>query len=172
MEKPIYKYATVWGILGGTALSFIYLKTLGKDKNLSLVKTLLIGAGVGAGVGLLVDNMGSSVEDIDEETLIDENYLRALAKTLNNPLAETELETYLLAVDKSNLSDEDERKIYRVLNGLLLAKKDNKWDEGANIQTKKQILMGYGVAESDFKIFEQIIINKLTNLVTDLLEKN
>lgn len=172
MNKPIYKYATLWGVLGGTALSFLYLKTLGKDKNLSLIKTLLIGGGIGAGVGLLIDNMQPSIEDVEEASLLDENYLRALAKTLQEPLTETELETYLLAVDKADLPQEQEQKVYRVLRGLLLAKKDKKWDEKATLQTKKQILMNYDVAESDFKVFESIVINKMTNLVTDLLDKN
>ena len=58
MNKPIYKYATVWGILGGTALAYLYLKTIGKNKNIlpiiqtDTLKALLIGGGVGLGIGL------------------------------------------------------------------------------------------------------------------------
>lgn len=174
MKKSFYNYSTFWGLLGGGALAFIYLKTLGKDKNLNLMKTLLIGAGIGTGVGLFIDILPSKKDNQNAEgdnQLLTPDILRALAKELNDPVTETELETYLLAVDKGNLSQIDQQRVYRVIRGLLSAKKDNKWDENATMQVKKEILRNYKVTDQDFLVFQDIIVNKLSDLITNLINR-
>ena len=165
MEKPIYKYVTVWGILGGTALAFLYLKTLGKDKNLALAKTLLIGGAIGGGVGLGFDlAVNRKPKPVTEEDL------KEMAKPLGKDV-ESELDNYLLLMKKAKLSDIDNQRVLNVIKGFLLAKKDKKWDESANIQVKKQILMSYGVTSDDFQVFEDVIIKGVVNALSGLLSK-
>lgn len=161
---------TLIGVVGGGALAYLYLKTLGKDKNLNMITTLLIGAGVGGGIGFLASGVTSFRKgDKDEESnLITEEQLRELARSLNDPSELTQLETYLLATRKSDLTDADEQKVFRVIKGVLLAKKDNKWDENASMQIKKQILLNYGVTSDDFDVFQTFIVNKLSDIITDI----
>lgn len=165
MDKPIYKYATLWGVLGGTALAFIYLKTLGKDKNLTLMKTLLIGGGIGAGIGLGIDlSVNRKPKFVTEEDL------KGLAKSVGTD-AETQLNSYLSLVKLAKLDEPDTQKVFNVIKGEFLAKKDNKWDAQADIATKKQILSNYGVSDDDFKLFEAVIIKGLTNIIVGAFGK-
>ena len=164
MEKAIYKYATVWGALGGTALAFIFIKTLGKDKNLALTKTLLIGGGIGVGIGTIIDliNMKSNV--------VTEVSLNKLAKSIGAD-AELQLSNYLTVIKNAKLLPSDYQKGLNVLNGIFLAKKDNKWNEGADLQTKKMILMSYNVKPEDFKVFQSVVVNELAEIITDIFKR-
>ena len=56
MTQPINKNIII-GVLGGTALAFIYLM-VGGNKDASFGKTLLLGAGIGGGIGFLTEKMG------------------------------------------------------------------------------------------------------------------
>jgi hypothetical protein len=165
MDKPIYKYATLWGVLGGTALAFLYLKTLGKDKNLALTKTLLIGGAIGGGLGLGIDlSISRKPKAITEESL------RALAKSISTD-AESQVDNYLLLMKKAKQSDADNQRIMNVINGQLLAMKDNKWDAKADIKTKKAILLTYGVTEQDFGVFQDIIVKGLADILSGIFPK-
>lgn len=166
MEKLIYKYATVWGILGGTALAFLYIKTIGKGKNLPLTKTLLIGGAIGGGLGLGIDlSVSKKPKPITEESL------RALAKSISTD-AESQLDGYLSLMKKANQSEADNQRIMNVINGQLLAMKDNKWDEKADLKTKKGILFSYGVTEQDFGVFNDIIVKSLADILSGVFPKN
>lgn len=165
MDKPIYKYATIWGVLGGTALAFIYLKTLGKDKNLALAKTLLIGGGIGGGIGLGIDLSTSS-----KPKLITESDLKILAESISKDEV-NQVDNYLFALSKANLSESDNQRVYKVIKGVLLAKKDNKWDEKADIQNKKKILSNYGVTSNDFNVFQDVITKSITDVLLGALSK-
>lgn len=161
MGKPFYKYATYWGVIGGTALAYLYIKTLGKDKNLSLTKTLLMGAGIGGGAGILADLViGNKPKQITEQSLKD------LAKSID-PETVSQVDNYLFILSKAKLSEKDNQRVMNVINGVLLAKKDKKWDEKAEISNKKAILLNYGVTEEDFKVFQDVIVNSLANIITD-----
>ena len=165
-EKPFYKYASYWGVVGGTALAFLYLKTLGKDKNLSLAKTLLIGAGVGGGIGLITDMaIGKKPKAITRESV------KELSKSIDSDSV-SQVDNYLFILDKAKLSEQDNQRILNVINGVLLAKKDKKWDEKADINNKKAILLTYGVTEQDFKVFQDVIVNSLANIITDVFNVN
>ena len=54
---------------------------------------------------------------------------------------------------------------------VLLAKKDKKWDEFANMKTKKNILLGYNVSEYDFNVFQDVMVNKLADIISDVINK-
>lgn len=166
MNKPIYKYATVWAILGGTALAYLYLKTIGKDKKLELAKTLLIGGGIGLGIGLGIDlSKREPVKPITEDELINK------AKQVDSN-TEDELKSYLSALNNSDdLSDSKKQKFYNVLIAFIKAKKDGKWDTKGNIKNKKDVLVSYGVSESDVNLFEDVLKNNLTNFASVIIPK-
>jgi len=167
MNKPIYKYATVWGIVCGTALAYVYLKTLGKDKGLELTKTLLIGGGIGLGLGLGIDlSKGKSVsKNITEDELI------SMAQKVDAN-TEDELKSYLSALNNTiDIDDYKKQKFYHVLVGFINAKKDGKWDTKGNIKTKKEVLLNYGIKESDVDVFEDILKNNLTNFASNIIPK-
>lgn len=164
MKKPIFKYASVWGILGGTALAYLYLKTLGKDKNLSISKTLLIGGSIGAGLGLGIDlTTGSSKKPITEQELLDR------AKSIGGD-TELELNSYLSSVKSANLSEWDTQKVLNVLKVFLSAKEDGKWDNKGDIETKKKVLLSYGLSQGDVNVFENTLKNHLTNSISDMIK--
>jgi len=163
MNKNLFP---IYGILAGLGLSYLYLKTLGKNKNLNLTNTLLIGGGIGAGVGSLATLMSSSNKD--ENKIPTKESLLNLANETNSL---NEVQNYLDIIDKSNVSDKDTQRIYNVINGVLLAKKDKKWDESADIKTKKNILLGYNVSEYDFNVFQDIVVNRLADLITNIINK-
>ena len=166
MKKPIHKYTTVWTILGGTALAYLYYKTLGKNKGLDLTKTLLIGGGVGLGLGLGIDlSKREPVKPITEDELIDKT------KQVDSN-TEDELKSYLSALNNSDdLSDSKKHKFYNVLIAFIKAKKDGKWDTKGNIKNKKDVLVSYGVSESDVNLFEDILKNNLTNFASVIIPK-
>jgi hypothetical protein len=154
----------IYGILAGLGLSYLYIKTLGKNKNLDLTKTLLIGGGIGAGLGSL-GLIGLSIKN--KEKVIDTQYLKDLSKDVNSEL---EVDNYLRIIDLAKLSDADKERVFKVINGVLLAKKDKKWDENADIKTKKSILLNYKVSEFDFKVFYDVIINRLADILTNIVK--
>jgi hypothetical protein len=161
MNKNLFP---IYGILAGLGLSYLYIKTLGKDKNLNLVNTLLIGGGIGAGLGsaaTLISNMKKQESKITEESIL------SLAGDVNSI---DEVKNYLLIIDKAKLSEQDKERVLRVINGVLLAKKDKKWDENADIKVKKNILLGYKVSEYDFNVFQDVIINRLADLLANIIK--
>ena len=166
MNKNLFP---IYGLIGGVGLSYLYIKTLGKDKNLNLTNNLLIGAGIGAGIGSLITLMSnSSTEEKKEPKIITEQSLKDLADETNSAL---ELQNYLSLMERAKVGDKDKQRIFNVINGVLLAKKDKKWDEFADIKTKKNILLGYNVAEYDFNVFQDVMVNKLADIITDVLNK-
>jgi len=170
MEKPFYKYNSYWLALAGLGLGYVYVKFLAKDKNLSLAKSLLLGGAVGGGIGIALDLINKNGAEEVKKNVTKES-LNELAKSIS-PEAEDELSNYLLLLDKAKLNEFDNQKGYNVLNGFLLAKKDNKWDSNADIQGMKKTLISYGVTEDDFKIFQAILVNSLANAITNIFSKN
>jgi hypothetical protein len=170
MKKQFYNYNSYWYALAGLGLAYVYLKTLGKDKNLSLGKSLLIGGVVGGGIGLGIDLMKNKKEAVVEVKKNTEQSLTQLAKSISSD-AEAELSNYLFLLNKANLSDAEKEKGYNVLNGFLLAKKDNKWDSKADVQGMKKILLSYGVTEDDFKIFQTILVSSLATAITNIFSR-
>jgi 4-hydroxy-tetrahydrodipicolinate reductase len=148
----------------GTALMLANAVAKGKNKNLDLTKTLLIGGGIGAGLGSL-GLIGLSIKN--KEKVIDAQYLKDLSKDVNSEL---EVDNYLRIIDLAKLSDADKERVFKVINGVLLAKKDKKWDENADIKTKKAILLNYKVSEFDFKVFYDVIINRLADILTNIVK--
>lgn len=167
MNKNLFP---IYGIIAGVGLSYLYIKTLGKDKNLNLTNNLLIGAGIGAGVGSLITLLSnsSSNEEKQQPKLVTEQSLKDLAEETNSSL---ELQNYLSLIERAKVGDKDKQRIFNVINGVLLAKKDKKWDEFADIKTKKNILLGYNVAPYDFQVFQDVMVNKLADIITDVLNK-
>jgi gas vesicle protein len=153
----------IYGILAGVGLSFVYLKTLGKEKNLDLIKTLLIGGGIGAGLGSISLLLSQEPKAINEESL------RKKAKDLGSDV-EKEIENYLFLIKKANLSEKDNQRVYNVINGLLLAKKDKKWDEKADILAKKKLLLSYGVKEEDFNVFQDFLVKNIADVLSNLFK--
>jgi hypothetical protein len=169
MEKPFYKYNSYWLALAGLGLGYVYVKFLAKDKNLPLGKSLLIGGLIGGSLGLGIDLMTTDKKEVTN-TEITEESLNQLAKSIS-PDAENELSNYLFLLKEANLPQADNKKGYNVLNGFLLAKRDNKWDSQADIQGMKKILLSYGVNEDDFKVFQTILVNSLANVITNIFSK-
>ena len=170
MEKPFYKYNSYWLALAGLGLGYVYVKFLAKDKNLALGKSLLIGGLIGGTLGLGIDLMTTDKKE-EFTTEITEESLNKLAKSISLD-AENELSNYLFLLKEAKLPQTDNKKGYNVLNGFLLAKKDNKWDSNADIQGMKKTLISYGVSEDDFKIFQAILVNSLANAITNIFSKN
>lgn len=166
MNKNLFP---IYGIIAGLGLSYLYIKTLGKDKNLNLTNNLIIGAGIGAGVGSLITLLSnSSSAEEKQPKLVTEQSLKDLAEETNSTL---ELNNYLDIIERAKVGDKDKQRIFNVINGVLLAKKDKKWDEFADIKTKKNILLGYNVAPYDFQVFQDVMVNKLADIITDVLNK-
>lgn len=164
MNKPIFKYASVWGILGGTALAYLYLKTLGKDKNLDLYKTLLIGGSIGAGLGLGIDLTTSAPKKpITEQELLDK------AKSIGGD-TESELNSFLSSVKSGNLSESETQRIFNVIKVFLSVRKDGKWDSKGDIETKKKVLISYGASKDDVNLFEKTLKNHLTNSISNIMQ--
>jgi hypothetical protein len=162
MQKPIYKYATIWGILGGTALAYIYLLTLGKNKN-SLQKTLLIGGGIGLGLGLGID-LSKPKNPITEDDL------KKIASELNEA-TQNELDSYLVAIKNTDISDDRKQRMFNLLKAFLSASKNNKWDNKGIIDVKKQVLISYGVPKSDVESFEKILKENLSISVSKIINE-
>jgi len=164
MKKPIYKYATIWGIIGGTALAFIYIKTLGKGKGISLDKALLIGGSIGAGLGLGIDLINRKpTTPISEQELVD------LAKSIGGD-SESELDSYLSSVRSANLSDSNIQRLLALIKVFLTAKKNGEWDSKGDIETKKKVLISNGVSKDDVDLFEITLKNHLTNVVSNMMK--
>jgi hypothetical protein len=169
MNKAFYKYNSYWLALAGVGVAYLYVKVLAKDKNLSIGKSLLIGGLLGGGIGFGIDLMTTDKkEEVSPE--ITEESLNQLAKSISLD-AENELSNYLFLLKEANLPEADNKKGYNVLNGFLLAKRDNKWDSQADIQGMKKVLLSYGVTEDDFKIFQAILVNSLANAITNIFSK-
>ena len=148
-----------YGAIVGAGLAYIYILTLGKGKNLKLINVLGIGAGAGAVIGAVAGSMRSGDKTITEESL------RAKAKSIN-PDTEAEVDSYLLIINKAkSLTEQDKQRIYKVIDAVLSAKKDGKWDEKADLESKKQILMTYGITDEDFKVFTDVVIKGLSDLI-------
>jgi hypothetical protein len=169
MEKAFYKYNSYWLALAGLGLGYVYVKFLAKDKNLPLGKSLLIGGLIGGGLGLGIDLMTTDKKE-EVNTEITEESLNQLAKSIS-PDAESQLYNYLFLLKEAKLPQTDNKKAYNVLNGFLLAKRDNKWDSQADIQGMKKTLLSYGVTEDDFKVFQTILVNSLANVITNIFSK-
>ena len=163
MHKSIYKYATIWGILGGTALAYIYLLTIGKNKNLSLEKTLLIGGGIGLGLGLGID-LSKPKNPITEDDL------KKIASELNEA-TRNELDSYLVAIKNTDISEDKKQRMFNLLKAFLSASKNNKWDNKGVIDVKKQVLISYGVPKSDVESFEKILKENLSISVSKILNE-
>jgi hypothetical protein len=163
MQKPIYKYATIWGILGGTALAYIYLLTIGKNKKLPLEKTLLIGGGIGLGLGLGIDLS-------KPKTPITEDELKKIASELSDD-TQNELESYLVAIKNNDISDDRKQRMFNLLKAFLSASKNNKWDNKGVIDVKKQVLISYGVPKSDVESFEKILKENLSISVSKIINE-
>lgn len=170
MEKPFYKYNSYWLALAGLGLGYVYVKFLAKDKNLPLGKSLLIGGLLGGGLGLGIDLINNKEEEVIINPEITEESLNQLAKSISLD-AENELSNYLFLLKEANLPKADNKKGYNVLNGFLLAKRDNKWDSQADIQGMKKVLLSYSVTEDDFKIFQTILVSSLANVITNIFSK-
>ena len=103
-----------------------------------------------------------------EPKIITEQSLKDLADETNSAL---ELQNYLDIIERAKVGDKDKQRIFNVINGVLLAKKDKKWDEFANMKTKKNILLGYNVSEYDFNVFQDVMVNKLADIISDVINK-
>ena len=174
MEKDnFYKY-TLIGALGGTALAFLYLKTLGKDKALDLTKTLLIGGVAGAGLGLLSDVVAKGGVKIKEgvtpeKPLVTEQTVRDFAKSLGID-DELKINSYLLILNQVPHTAEQKQRVLNVLDATLRAKRDKKWDESATLTAKKEILVkNYGITDAEWNVFQQITSANLANLIVNAL---
>ena len=156
-------FLPIYGILAGLGISYLYFR-YAKDNKFTLFQTLGIGSGIGAAIGsaslLLLDTK-------KVEKKITEQSLRDLAKELDSEL---EIDNYLRIIQLAELSDADKERVYKVINGVLLAKKDKKWDENADIKTKKAILLNYNVSEFDFKVFYDVVINRLADIITNIIK--
>lgn len=162
MIKPLYKYATIWSILGGASIAYLYLKTLGKNKNLDFNKTILIGSAIGLGLGLGLD--------LSKKNLlknISENDLKNKANSIDKSTVD-ELQSYLSSLNNSNPSEYDKIRFYNVLNSFLEAKGDGKWDTNGNIETKKKVLKAYDVSNSNINFFENILKNNLKDFASKI----
>lgn len=162
MIKPIYKYSTIWGILGGASIAYLYIKTIGKNKNLDFNKTLLIGSAIGLGLGLGLDlSKKNSLKNISEEELLNK------ANTIDKSTVD-ELQSYISALKNSKPSEYDTKRFYNVLNSFLEAKQDGKWDTKGSIETKKKVLKTYDVSSSNINFFENILKNNLKDFATKI----
>lgn len=153
----------IYGILAGLGLSYLYFK-LAKNNKFTLFQTLGIGSGIGAGLGsaiLLLSDTKKVEKNITEQSLKD------LSKEVDSEL---EVDNYLRIIDLAKLSDSDKERVFKVINGVLLAKKDKKWDENADIKIKKAILSNYNVSEFDFKVFYDVIINRIADILTNIIK--
>lgn len=166
MNKPYYKSATVWGIFGGAALAYLYLKTLGKNKNLSFDKVIIIGSSIGAGLGILGDlyiNKNNEPKNAEQ--------LKLLAKSVDAK-TEQELNLFLDSMNSGNLSDSDNRKALRVLTVFLKSKKNGEWDSKGDIEMKKKVLIDNGASKDDVQFFEDILKNHLTNSISRMIKES
>lgn len=155
------------GTVVGAALGYLYLITLGKGKNLKMVNVLSISGGIGLISGALLSSTKKKPAEITEEDL------RSFAKTINVK-TENEVDGYLDIIRRAkNISEQERQRVFKVINAMLLAKKDKKWDEKADIETKKQIILQYGVSQEEFASFNDIVIKGLSDIlagtVSDLL---
>lgn len=166
MNKPYYKSATVWGIFGGAAMAYLYLKTLGKNKNLSIDKIIVIGASIGAGLGILGDlYINKKNEPSNEEQL------KESAKSIDASTQE-ELNSFLNSIKSENLSESDNKKALRVLTIFLKAKRNGEWDSKGDIEMKKKVLIDNGASKDDVKFLEDILKNHLRNSVSRMIKGN
>lgn len=87
------------------------------------------------------DNLVYELNKLAKSISDDEaNILKNIIDSLNNP--------------KNNYTEEDKQKWLRVYKGILLAKKDKKWDDkNKNIDAKKVLLISYGVDANDIDWF-------------------
>lgn len=166
MNKAYYKSVTVWGIFGGAAIAYLYLKTLGKNKNLSFDKVMVIGASIGAGLGIVGDlYINKKNEPINEEQL------KESAKSIDASTQE-ELNSFLNSIKSENLSESDNKKALRVLTIFLKAKRNGEWDSKGDIEMKKKVLIDNGASKDDVKFLEDILKNHLKNSVSRMIKEN
>jgi len=164
MNKPYYKSATVWGIFGGAAIAYLYLRTLGKDKNLSFDKVIVMGASIGAGLGILGDLYINKNNEPSNEEQLKESAKSVDANT------EQELNSFLDSIKSGNLSESDNKKALRVLTILLKAKRNGEWDSKGDIEMKKKVLIDNGASKDDVQFFEDILKNHLTNSISRMIK--
>jgi hypothetical protein len=162
---------TFLGALSGAALTFVILKLM---KNPNIGKGVLIGAGTGSAVGLLLgvmEDMKTSKTSTDEqENLVTEAQVKAFAKSLGID-AELKVNSYLTILNQIPHTSVQKQNVLNVINVMLKAMKDGKWNEEASLPEKKQILLAYGVKESEFNSFQQIVVSNLTNIITGFFNK-
>lgn len=157
----------LWLALAGLGLGYVYVKYISKNQNLSLGKSVLIGGALGGALGLGIDLIQKNQK---EESKITEQSLKELAKSIS-PDAEKELSNYLFLLNKANLPSTENQKAYNVLNGLLLAKKDDKWNPKADIQEMKKTLLSYGVKEEDFQVFQSLLANSIFDAISNIFNR-
>jgi len=162
---------TLVGGAAGVGLAYLYLN-MNKDKALDLYKTLLIGGVSGAGLGLIGGLASSRINLIrkEEEQLTEEKVLEA-AKSLGID-EEVQVKSYISLLNSISASKEQKQRVLKVIDAMLKAKKDNKWDEKSPLSKKKEILASYNISQADFDVFQQIITNNITNLITSVLQQS
>lgn len=158
----------LWLAIAGLGLGYVYVKYISNNKNLSLGKSVLVGGALGGALGLGIDLIQKNQKN--ENTEVTEQSLKDLAKSIS-PEAEKELYNYLFLLNKANLPSSENKKAYNVLNGFLLAKKDDKWNSKADIQEMKKTLLAYGVKEEDFQIFQSLLANGIFNAISNIFNK-
>lgn len=172
-KDNFYKY-TIIGALGGTALAFLYLKTIAKNKGFNLTKTLLLGGVAGAGIGLLGDIItkgGVKVKEGAESNIspVTEQQVRDFAKELGID-TELQVNSYLLILNQVPHTQEQKQKVLNVINAQLKSKRDKKWNENATLAEKKELLVkNYGITDSDWNGFQEITSANLANLIANAL---
>ena len=149
------------GAIIGTGLGYLYLITFGKGKNLKMLNVLAIGGSAGLTLGAFAGMNAAKPKDITDESL------RELAKTVDKSTQE-EVDNYIAISRKSNTTTEQERqRTYRVINALIRAKKDKKWDDKADLDAKRDILLQYGVTKEDFASFNDRIIKGIGEILNE-----
>lgn len=166
MNKPYYKSATVWGIFGGATLAYLYIKTLGKNKNLSFDKVILMGTTIGASLGIIGDLVINKHNEPSNEIQLKES-----AKNIDSN-TEQELNSFLDSIKSENLSESDNKKVLRVLTVFLKAKRNGEWDSKGDIEMKKKVLIDNGASKDDVNLFEDILKNHLKNSISRMIKGN
>lgn len=147
-----------------------------RNKNLDMVKTLTIGGVSGLGLGLisgLIASGASTTNDEIKETQIKqltEGQIREFAKSLGID-SELQVNSYILILNQVSHTPEQKQNVLKVLDAMLKAKRDKKWDEKGTLTQKKEILMSYGITDKQFNVFQEVTTQNLTNLIADALTK-
>lgn len=120
------------------------------EKNIKIVLGII--GGVALGYFLFKDK---KTESKIETTPNLENELKSLAKSISdNELKNLNSILNNFASPKNKFSESEKQMWLRVYKGILLAKKDKKWDDkSADLKAKKTILLSYGVKGNEIDWF-------------------